>query len=521
MSGVEDGLFRQLFENNLSGCGLHELLYGADGQAVDYRFLELNPAFERITGLRRSELLGRTVLEVLPTTEPAWIRRYAEVVSSGQSIHFEEFSVALGRWFEVMAFPLGEHRFAAVFTDITARMRSVSELRETQETLRQALLQAEVANVAKSQFLATMSHEIRTPLNGVIGMADLLVQSGLTSEQEAMAEIIQDCGEALVAVVGDVLDLAQIESGRMQLQTQDVDVRRLVEGVHGMFVNTAKSKGLEFLVRVDPAVPQFLCGDAVRLRQVLINLVGNAVKFTSQGRIRLAVSAGPNTSGRIPLTWEVSDTGPGIPAEYAARLFEPFSQADGGPSRRHGGTGLGLAIAKRLVELMDGTLTAETAPGCGTTFHCTVFMAPASGAGEADHRPPTQIAGWRRRPSILVVEDDPTCQFTMRMMLDELGCDHAEVEDGNQAIAAVRAGTYDLVLMDCQMPECDGYEATRQIRAEATATSRLPIIAVTANVFTEDRERCTTFGMDDFLAKPLSLEALRACLRCWLRELML
>jgi PAS domain S-box-containing protein len=512
--------FQLLFAANLAGVAIHELVYDAEAKPCDYRFLDVNPAFETLTGLHRQDLVGRTVLEVLPATEPVWIRRYGEVVDSGIPAHFEDFSAALGKWFEVTAFGLADRQFAVVFSDVTARKTAEQERMAAEKVLRAALVQAEAANLAKSQFLSTMSHEIRTPLNGVIGMTDLLLNAGLTAEQAEMARMVQECGNGLLAVIGDVLDMAKIESGHLELDCKEFDVRALVGELQAMFAATALIKGLCLVVSIEAAVPARLLGDAVRLRQILINLLGNAIKFTEHGEVRLTVGAVAVEAGRQSVTWEVADTGPGIPEAYLPRIFEPFTQADATSSRHSGGSGLGLAIAKRLADLMGGTLGVDTKPGQGSSFRFVVPLA-VSGAGPAVAPTGAAAGPALKRPlAVLVVEDDPTCQFTFHLMLSDLGCGYRLAENGNQAVAAVAEAEFDLVLMDCQMPECDGYTATRIIRERARpGARRLPIIAVTANVFTEDRERCRAVGMDDFLTKPCSLETLRACLLRWSGEL--
>jgi len=377
---------------------------------------------------------------------------------------------------------------------------------------------AQAANLAKSQFLSTMSHEVRTPLNGVIGMTDILMQTPLSSDQQEMVKIVQDCGNSLLSVIGDVLDLAKIESGNLDLAVQDIDIRRQAAEIKGMFTATALTKGLRLSVSVDPAVPHHLQGDAMRLRQVLINLIGNALKFTQHGDVSLSVSLASATTGCAMVASEVRDSGPGIPPDYLPKLFRPFTQADASMARQRGGSGLGLAIAKRLTDLMGGTLTVETVLGHGSCFRVTV---PLVASPAPVVQPDTSIGAltWSRPPSVLVVEDDPTSQFTLDLMLSNLECPHQLAEDGCKAVAAVAAGTFDIVLMDCQMPVCDGFTATRTIREQASPEARrVPIIALTANVFTEDRELCRAAGMNDFLAKPCTLEALKACLVKWTRK---
>ena len=254
--------------------------------------------------------------------------------------------------------------------------------------------------------------------------------------------------------------------------------------------------------------------DTGRLRQVLVNLVGNAVKFTEHGEISLSANIDTIEPDRLLIRWEVNDTGPGIPADFMPRLFTPFSQANTAETRHHRGTGLGLALSKRFVDLMGGVLTATSTAGKGSHFSFVLPMIAC--AVEIVAQPEETQLAWSRPPSVLVVEDDKINQLVLGVMLTDLGCPHQIAQNGNQAIAAVAAKTFDLVLMDCQMPECDGFTATRVIRERAPAGSRrLPIIALTASVFTEDRERCRVAGMDDFLAKPFTFDALKACLMAW------
>ena len=393
-----------------------------------------------------------------------------------------------------------------------------SERKRTEAVLHTALSQADAANQAKSLFLSTMSHEIRTPLNGVIGLTDMLLRAKLTPEQAQIAKVIQDCGHSLMAVIGDVLDLAKIESGKLELESRDLNSHRLIEEIRGLFAASTLIKGLSLTVSITPTVPVLLRGDAVRLRQVLINLIGNAVKFTERGEVTVAVGATKSGPDRVTLTCVVSDTGPGIPEAYLSRIFEPFSQADTSVTRRQGGSGLGLAIAKRLTGLMGGTLTVKSRVGRGSWFRFTVPMELGSASVEVPLATEEVRPKVLNRPlTVLVAEDDPSCQFALQLMLDEIGCHARMVENGRLAIAAVKEGVFDLVLLDCQMPICDGFTAAKAIRKINTvmAPRRLPIIALTANVFTEDRERCREAGMDDFLAKPCTLEALKSCLLRW------
>ena len=507
--------------------GLH--IYHLE-QIEDDRTLRMvfaNPASVQLSGFKAVDIVGRTLDENFPLLRTMQVpQRYATVIRSGQTRIFEDIYYNDGHnitsCFLVKAFPLPNNHVGVAFDNITERKKGEQRLLETNLELEHQTAmandlagKAEAANLAKSQFLATMSHEIRTPLNGVIGMTDLLKRTPLSPDQQSMVKIVQSCGNSLLSVIGDVLDLAKIESGNLDLAVNDIDLRQLIVEIQGMFSATALTKGLRLSVSADSAVPQHLRGDTIRLRQVLLNLMGNALKFTDRGEVSLSVSLASTTLDCAMVTWEVRDTGPGVPADYLTKLFQPFTQADASMSRKHGGSGLGLAIAKRLTDLMGGTLTVETEVGRGSCFRLVVPLAVISIPAL---QPDTSMKAitWSRPPSVLVVEDDATSQFTLDIMLTNLGCPHQLAKDGNEGIAAVAAGAFDLVLMDCQMPECDGYTATRIIRERAaTGSKRVPIIALTANVFTEDRERCRAAGMDDFLAKPCTLETLKACLVKW------
>ena len=395
------------------------------------------------------------------------------------------------------------HELRALGRDLAERKQAQQKLtREAQSALRIA----EHANQAKSRFMATMSHELRTPLNGVLAVADALSKRPLPPQDLELVKLIKSSGEGLLSILNEVLDLARVEAGALVLDLAPISPLETVTAVADIWRFAAEAKGLQLTTEITN-LPDLVVGDAKRLRQVLSNLISNAIKFTTRGAVHLAAIGGPEP-GR--LVFSVGDSGPGIKPHQRERLFEPFVQADATTTRRHGGTGLGLAICRELITLMGGRIWAEAAPGGGAILQVEVTLPIASAVAPTDpdarHNDPLLAANFD--PLILVAEDHPLNRRVIAILLDEAGLRYEFAEDGEAAVKAVACGRFDLVLMDVHMPRLDGLAATRRIRALGGERGAVPIVAVTANASSEEIAECLSAGMNDFVGKPISAEAL-------------
>jgi PAS domain S-box-containing protein len=645
--------YRSLFENMSAGFALHEIVTDDEGKPVDYVFLEINPAFEAMTGLTRGAAIGRSVRELIPGTEtdPAdWIGRYGRVAVTGDAIQFESYSRELERWFSVTAYSPGPGLFATVFEDITdrkgieeslaaktaefERFFTVSldllaiadtdgrfvrlntaweqilgypiadlegrpfldfvhpdDVDATLEAMKALGEQKKVINFvnryraadgsyrwiewrshpeggvvyaaardvtdrvereeaaleasrAKSSFLANMSHELRTPLNGIVGFSDLLLESDLPPTYRSYVENNHTSGETLMSLINDILDFSKIEAGRMDLDPRPVDLPGLLENAVQTVRFVAEKKGLRLVPNLDRSMPRFVEVDSVRLTQVLVNLLGNAVKFTEEGEIELKTVLRKRTRKSVRLEFSVRDTGIGIAPENQEVIFDSFTQADPSATRKFGGTGLGLAISNRIIELMGDRLRLESAVGEGSTFSFVVDLplgnrrvhassiSGAAGVPRAENHPGLPAKPSRRDPLILVAEDERmnalVAQTMIRRILPEARV--VAAADGEEALSMFQKEKPDLVLMDIQMPKLDGYAAARRIReweaaARKTAgpagtagpgAGRTPILALTAGVVTGERERCLDAGMDDYISKPIVIQTLEDAFRDWL-----
>ncbi len=387
-------------------------------------------------------------------------------------------------------------------------INEISDLKRDARALKKARDAAEAANRAKSEFLANMSHEIRTPLNGVIGVAQVLARTELDDRQREMVELVRSSGITLQQLLSDILDLARVESGRMELRNEPFDLAQAVREAGQLYAAAAADKGLQFFVDIAPEAQTWVSGDVVRLKQVLTNLVSNAVKFTSQGFVSLTAAPAGDRDGRPAFRFTVEDTGVGFDAADKERLFSRFEQADGSITRRFGGSGLGLAICRQLAAMLGGDLDCESEPGGGSAFILTLPLDRAEAPAAAETEAPVACEGCRLR--VLLADDHPTNRRVIELILSQADVDLTLAENGAEAVEAFRADRFDLVLMDMQMPVMDGLSATREIRRIETAGGlpRTPVVMLTANALPEHVNAADSAGADRHMSKPINAQTL-------------
>jgi signal transduction histidine kinase/ActR/RegA family two-component response regulator len=511
---------RQVLTATMENITQGILMIGPDGQVpvINRRAIELlglpqalmdrNPTFQDILDWQfGNHEFGR------PET---WDQALAEVLRSGGVAvrnNVYERVRSNGTVLEVRTQPMAGGGAVRTFTDITER-------KHTEAALAAARDAAEAAARARSDFLATMSHEIRTPMNGIIGVAGLMMDMPLDATGQQYVRIIRESGNHLLELINDILDFSKLEAGQLRLESIAFDLRAEIANATDILLPQAQAKGLALTVDIAPTVPDRLQGDPGRLRQIVINLIGNGIKFTHEGSVGLRVGLISISPAGIRLMFEVTDTGIGIPPDKIDQLFRQFSQVDSSVSRQYGGTGLGLAICRRLVARMEGEITVESQPGRGSVFRFNVCLQPASAeACRGPVVPPIETAN-QSRYRILVAEDNGTNRLVVTRMLERREHRVDSVSNGLEAVEAIRSVPYDLVLMDMMMPEMDGLTATAAIRALDGPESRVPIIGLTANVLASDEDACRRAGMDGFLTKPVTADRLLAAIDLVMREAM-
>jgi PAS domain S-box-containing protein len=531
---VEDAVVRtlSLLESTMESTADGILVADGKGGIVRFngKFVEMWRIPGTVLAAQDDNVAIAFVLDQLKDPE-SFVATVRDLYGAPEKVSFDTLELKDGRVFERYSQP---QRVGAVvegrvwsFRDVTARTVATAELHESNRRLEaataranQMATRAEFANAAKSDFLANMSHEIRTPMNGVLGMSEILLDLCVSEEQRDCAEVIYKSGQAMMAVVNDILDFSKIEAGQLAIESYPFHMDTLMTDVAELLRAGAHAKGLALAVTIDGPGLEVVSGDAGRIRQVVTNLMNNAIKFTDTGGVKLHAVGRESSAGRAQ--WEISviDSGIGIASEQLPDLFDRFTQADTSTTRRYGGTGLGLAICRQLATLMGGRIEASSTPGEGSTFRLVLTL-PLSAQVEPaeseeavlDAPEPSVTAGMR----ILLAEDNPFNQKVAQALLSRLGCLVDVAATGHEAVRLAQGMPYDLILMDCQMPEMDGYKATGAIRQAGGWIGATPIIAMTAHAMPGDRDRCLAAGMDDYLSKPVRAEAVREMLKRWRR----
>jgi PAS domain S-box-containing protein len=492
--------YRNLFMNMLNGFSYNKLIMDPEKKPIDYLILEANDEFCRMVGMPKEYVVGKRASEVFGTFgdfEINMLEEYSKVALGGEVIRFEQqMSGNEDKWISSLVYSNEKEYFALICSDISEEKRAQREMRKAMEVTNSAYK-------AKSEFLANMSHEIRTPLNGVVGMVDLTLTTELTPMQKDNLKTAKACADSLLRIINDVLDFSKLEAGKMVVEKIKVDLKTICDNITKSHALIAREKGLNLNYNIDKAVPNQLIGDPNRLSQVLNNLVNNALKFTEKGGVYLNISLANRNNNSVRVLFVIKDTGIGISKDDMNKLFKSFTQVDGSHTRKYGGTGLGLVISKELLNLMGSTIEVKSEKGLGSTFSFVLEFGIGQG-NFAQYAEDNKIYKSEYRAHILVAEDDKINQIVICRMLDERGYTYDVVDNGIEAVQKVMDKDFDLCIMDIQMPQMDGIQATKLIRESKKKSGKyLPIIALTAHALHGDRERFLSLGMDEYLPKPI------------------
>ncbi len=499
----EEIQYRRLISSMQQGLALHEIISDDNGNVVNYKFLKINDAYEKLTGLKKENIIGKTVLDVIPSVDKKMIEKYGQVALTGNPINYEYYSEKLGKHYEVVSYRPGPNQFAVILTDITERKRS--------EELREKVILAQRSSEFKQKFLANMSHEIRTPLTGIIGMSEILAKTKLDEKQHDFLNTIRLSTENLRNIINQILDYSKIEAGKTIIKPTVFASSDLLTNAKKLFESIC-NKNIDFVVNKSPSLPEYIEADNQQIFQILSNLLYNAVKFTNEGKI--TINTFPEKwidDNNLLIKIEVIDTGIGITKKSQKLLFKPFSQLYSGNIRQYEGTGLGLSICKELAGVLGGRIDVESEPEKGSKFW---FTFKAKTAKKPD-KPKPEIKTKQDKPEtelkILHVEDNVVNQKVVALILKSLGCKVEFASHGAEALKVVEKEKFDLILMDIQMPVMDGVTATQELKKKFLILP--PIIGLSANAFEGDREKYMKLGMNDYLTKPVKEEDLLKVLK--------
>jgi signal transduction histidine kinase/DNA-binding response OmpR family regulator len=482
-------------------------IYNQSKELIDLKCIEANQALDSIFQTKQEAFIGKKLSEILKEEKVDLLIQQIKELDYEKSIYIDEYYAEMAnKWCSISIYSPKDEHIAILFTDIDQKKRGEIQLKN-------AKLAAEEANKAKSEFLANMSHEIRTPLNGLLGMIDLTLLTDLTYEQKDNLLTAKSCSSSLLKIIDDILDFSKMEAGKLEIETINFDIKLLIENMIKIHTPRAIKKGIELNYGFSSTIPQYLMGDPNRLKQVLNNLVNNAIKFTYEGQVSITLKTQKVQDNTIEIIFSVVDTGIGISHLNKNKLFKSFSQIDGSFTKKYSGTGLGLVISKQLVEMMGGAIELESKEGEGSRFYFSIPFKIGMEMGYKQNRCTENLLKTAQKESIkrhvLLVEDDLINQQVLLKMLEERGHQVEVVSNGTEAVKKyLQSNEFDVILMDIQMPKMDGIETTKVIREHEREGRRVPIIALTAYALQGDKERFIAIGMDDYLSKPVNMEVL-------------